>query len=71
MPTREQLLATLAQARGAVEENLLEARDPDNDTATQAEARQAAFGQACVVEMFAQLIGVASGYDLTDLGWLA
>jgi len=70
MPTREQLLATLAQARGAVEENLAEARDPDNDASTQEEARHAAFGQACVVAMFAALLGVASGYDLTDLGWL-
>jgi hypothetical protein len=70
MPTREQLLDILQQARGAVELNITEARDPDNDAATQAEARQAAFGQACVIELFAGLLGVDSGFDLTDLGWL-
>jgi len=71
MPTREDLLATIQTARGMVQQNLAEARDPDNEPEDQEAARQAAFGQACVIEMFAGLVGVPSGYDLTDLGWLA
>ncbi len=67
-PTAADLANALRTARRMVAANLAEAADPDNDPETRYGAEQAAFGQSCLLELFAGLIGEKAGVDLAGLG---